>query len=371
MCLVELPRMVAPCVDHLFLQMRKAPELVAPGLLVRSCVCGLGYSEQVPIWVETSFDQLDKLLEEWSVVSVLARLVQVLIIPSAILHRNNDGRKPCAHEFQIHDEPGGSAVSIPEGVNDNQVGMHPDCPLHRVKSLSLTMIPIKKTLHAFTNMEVIRRSVPGTGDNDVAVPVATGLLVDPTQDKLMQFLENALIKRDVLLHQAFQIDDRLGMVDGFEMMPQRFAANGHALLQHHLGLHQGQRVPLDGIGMVGVLDHHVLTQVPDKLGRKGTMGVQLGLQGVQFGKGIMVHGVSFLAFEFGKRVALPCPANPPQPAVRKYGLHGYVRQHLGTSNRWRMAICCALWDRAFMYTELRAERLHEDRDDRKGGLRRD
>ena len=74
------------------------------------------------------------------------------------------------------------------------------------------------------------------------------------------------------------------LIDGFEMMSQRFAANGHALLQHHLGLHESQRIPFDGVGVVGVLEHHVLTQVPNKLGRKGTMGVQFGLQASRMAK---------------------------------------------------------------------------------------
>ena len=132
----------------------------------------------------------------------------------------------------------------------------------------------------------------------------------------MQFLQCALIKRDVLLHEAFQIRDGVGMVDGFEVVPKRFAADGQSIFKDNFGLHEGQRVPLNGVGMVGESQHHILAQVPDKFRRKGTMSVELGLQGVQIGEGVMMHGMSFLAFEFGKRVALPCPVNLPLHAVR-------------------------------------------------------
>ena len=62
-----------------------------------------------------------------------------------------------------------------------------------------------------TKMEVVRRGMPGTGDDDIAVPITSGLVVDPPQDKLMQFLQYTLIKRDIFLHQAFQKGDRVGI----------------------------------------------------------------------------------------------------------------------------------------------------------------
>jgi len=56
---------------------------------------------------------------------VLPRLVQHLVIGSPILHRDDDGRKSCTLEYQIHYEPGSPAVAVPEGMDDDQVGMHP------------------------------------------------------------------------------------------------------------------------------------------------------------------------------------------------------------------------------------------------------
>ena len=158
--------------------MRKAPELVTPGLFVRCCVYRLGYAEQIPVWLETSFDQLGKLLDKWTVIHVLPRLVQILVIGGPILHRDDDGRKSCPHKLQVHDEPGGPTVSVPKGMDDDQVSMHPGSPFNGMKALGLAMVPIKEALHAFADMEVIRRGMPRTRDDDVAAAITSGFVVE-------------------------------------------------------------------------------------------------------------------------------------------------------------------------------------------------
>ena len=135
----------------------ESPGACGSRAFVHSYAYGLGYAEQEPIRIKASFDQPCKLLEEWRVINVLPRLVQILVIRDPILHRDDDGRKPCPHKFQIHDEPGGSAVSVPEGMNDDQISMHPCRSLHRMKALSLSTVPVEEALHALADVEVVRR----------------------------------------------------------------------------------------------------------------------------------------------------------------------------------------------------------------------
>lgn len=93
-------------------------------------------AEQIPVRGDTSFGQPDKLLDEWRIGGVLPRLVRIVVRGSPILHRDDDGRKPCPHEFQIHDQPGGPAVSVPEGMDEDQIG--------QMQALGLTPMPMKK-----------------------------------------------------------------------------------------------------------------------------------------------------------------------------------------------------------------------------------
>ena len=81
--------------------------------------------------------------------------------------------------------------------------------------------------------------MPCAGDNDVAAAITPGFIVSPSQDKLKQILENAFIKRDVLLHETFQIGNGVAMINGFEVMPQRFAADDQPIFKHLLGLYEG------------------------------------------------------------------------------------------------------------------------------------
>jgi len=74
-------------------------------LFVRCCDYRLGYAEWIPAGVETLLVQLGKLLDQWTIIRALPRLVQFPAIDGSILHRDDDSRKSCPHEFQIHGKP--------------------------------------------------------------------------------------------------------------------------------------------------------------------------------------------------------------------------------------------------------------------------
>jgi hypothetical protein len=60
--------------------------------------------------------------------------------------------------------------------------------------------------------------------------------------------------------ESFEIADRIGKVLGFGLILQRFASDGESHLNNLCRFAQVQRVPLDGVGMINVLDSK---EVPD------------------------------------------------------------------------------------------------------------
>lgn len=67
-------------------------------------------------------------------------------------------------------------------------------------------------------------------------------------------------------------------------MPRSAPADGDAL-QRHLGFLKGQRVALDGIGMVGPSHYKLLPQVAHNRRVQRTMLVQQSLEAVDVGEG--------------------------------------------------------------------------------------
>jgi hypothetical protein len=51
--------------------------------------------------------------------------------------------------------------------------------------------------------------------------------------------------------EAGELGRRLVMIDGFEMIPELFTADGDALLDQHIGFDLGERVSFNGVRGVG------------------------------------------------------------------------------------------------------------------------
>ena len=67
------------------------------------------------------------------------------------------------------------------------------------------------------------------------------------------------------------------MIDGFEMVAKRFAANGNAVLDHFRRLTQGEGIALDRVGRVGEFDVVVFLELHQGSHRQRAQAVELRL----------------------------------------------------------------------------------------------
>ena len=95
----------------------------------------------------------------------------------------------------------------------------------------------------------------------------------------------------MLLHEVFQQQDGVLVVDGLQMLADGLPADGVAL-QCHLGFLKGERVALDGIGRVGPAHDEVFPQVAYNCQVQRATLVQRGLEAVDVGEG--VHGIGHM-----------------------------------------------------------------------------
>jgi hypothetical protein len=73
------------------------------------------------------------------------------------------------------------------------------------------------------------------------------------------------------------VTQRREMIDRLQVILQRLAANGDALLDNQGRLDGGQRVPLDRIGRIGQFNILAVLEVAQATGRTATKPVKLGL----------------------------------------------------------------------------------------------
>ena len=110
----------------------------------------------------------------------------------------------------------------------------------------------------------------------------------------MEVLQGTLGQGRVPLGEHFQVVDGLAMPYRFKMFPKALAAYGDAVLQHSLGFAHGERVSLDGIGVVSEADTHVLPYLGDDIRGQRTVGIEARLERIHGGKqfGCVFHGIS-------------------------------------------------------------------------------
>lgn len=82
------------------------------------------------------------------------------------------------------------------------------------------------------------------------------------------------------------------MVHGLQMLADGLPTDGDAL-QHPLGFLKGERVALDGIGMVSPAHDEVFPQVAHNRRVQRTMLIQRGLEAVDVGEGFQGVGIEF------------------------------------------------------------------------------
>ena len=98
------------------------------------------------------------------------------------------------------------------------------------------------------------------------------------------------------------------------MLSEALSTDGDAVLQHSLGFAHGERVPFDGIGVVGEAHAHVLPDLGNDIRGQRAVGIEARLERIQGGKqfGCVFHGVS--------------PAGAQDNATRERGKGGIFDQ---------------------------------------------
>ena len=78
-----------------------------------------------------------------------------------------------------------------------------------------------------------------------------------------------------------------------QMLLEALSTDGDAILQNRLGFAHGERVPFDGIGVVGEADAHVVPYLGDHIRRQGAMSIKARLEYIQLGKQFCfaLHGI--------------------------------------------------------------------------------
>ena len=94
-----------------------------------------------------------------------------------------------------------------------------------------------------------------TADNDRYSAVFSGiLLIYAVQDNGVNIQQHPFRDRLFLLGYVFDKIDSSFVVDSFQMLPQSFACNGNTFVDHHFRLIEGQRISLDAVAVIGILN---------------------------------------------------------------------------------------------------------------------
>ena len=98
--------------------------------------------------------------------------------------------------------------------------------------------------------------------------------VDITQDEVMNLLQRPLSQRLIPLDKGLHVIDGMAMPYRLKMFSKALSTDGDAILQNRLGFAHGERVPFDGIGVVGEADTHVFPNLRDNIRRQGAMRIK-------------------------------------------------------------------------------------------------
>lgn len=135
--------------------------------------------------------------------------------------------------------------------------------------------------------------MPGTGDEYVGAPVSPSIgAINIAQDEVVNLLQRPFGQGLVPLDERFHVVDGVAMPYRLKVLPEALAAYGDAVLQHRLGFAHGERVSLNGIGVVGEADAHVLPYLGNDIRGQGATGIEARLERIQLGKqfSFALHG---------------------------------------------------------------------------------
>lgn len=205
----------------------------------------------------------------------------------AAQNRRDDGHRVARLEQgQVHQQPGGPAVAVHEGVDADQPivqeGRVLDGVLLRPQAGNL----LDEGGHQPFELARGGEDEVGPGDDDVLPAVVAGVgRIDAVVEELVQ-LQDVLFGDLLAAGEFLQVVEGLGVADCLEVVPERFAADGDAVLDHHLGLGLGQAVSFQGVARPGQADAEVFPQLFKRLALQRAVAVDLLLEIVSVGDAI-------------------------------------------------------------------------------------
>lgn len=218
--------------------------------------------------------------------------IQISVIVRARIHGDYHRGKAHPHELEIHDEPGRSAVPVLEEVDVHEIRMDAGREFHGMQRTPRRTVPPEKGFHLFGHALRRRRDVPCTGDKHIHPAVCPGIgTVDVAQDEVVNLLQRPFSQGLVLLDERFHVVDGVAMPYRLQVLLEALAAYGDAVLQHSLGFAHGERVPFDGIGVVGEAHAHVLPDLGNDIRGQRAVGIEARLERIQGGNS---SAVSFM-----------------------------------------------------------------------------
>ena len=209
------------------------------------------------------------------------RSIQRFVVAQALFDGKHCRGKSGFHQFEVVQEPRGSSVTIDERMDFHEIRMNSRGIFDRVQALPVDGALPDERLHLLRYAQVIRRAMFRAGDYDILRPVSPGIpVIDILEHELMQRLDLPLGQRLGFPDHILDIENRLPVIDRLEMFAHGFAANGDPF-KRDLRLLQGQRITLDGVGVVRPPDDKVVMQISSCLRAERPEAVEPLLQRIE------------------------------------------------------------------------------------------
>ena len=202
--------------------------------------------------------------------------IQRLVVAEALLDRQHDGREPGPQQLQVHEQPGRATVPVDERVDLHEVGVQTRGTLDGVE-IPRRLVPGQKIGHCRWDTDSVRGAVFRACDKDVDHTVVPGVfVVDILEDKLVDIPQMPCAQRLGGGNQRLHVHDSVAVVDRLEVFAQELSTDGDTL-KDDPRLLEGQRVPLNGVGVVRPAHDKVIVQVAHEGGRQRAHSIQASL----------------------------------------------------------------------------------------------
>lgn len=232
------------------------------------------FADRREVEVEGPFDAPRDEADEGRRAAVV-RLPERPVVRPAVVPQDNHEGVAVLQEHAVHQQPRDPAVALEERVNANEPVVEDGGELDRPQLVRVRAEPLHQLNHSGLDFLWHRRHEVRSCDSYLPGSVGSRRLVGSIEQYCVDLQDVRLF--DAPLGQLLNVGDGRGVVPRLKDLPQALPARREALLDDHLGLPQGQRVPLNRVRVERVLNRHLTAQLPHYLGRQRPSGVQLPL----------------------------------------------------------------------------------------------